>query len=239
MSTSTAVIRTLPRMLLLLALLPAIAAAPVPKETEAEKIKRLFGTPADPEKDCRFALDGEKLIVRTPEAGHPFAFGAGIGPAPRVTRTVEGDFTATVRIRMAPPRQPQPTGGTRTHFLAGLYLAASDTSFAYNARAVEDQQNQLRRTGRHGAWLGGNQQFSGSSGGGAFDPETTFLRVSRTGGKLQFGASADGKGWHLFAGPDVAYPDKVTLALFAANPGGLPFAAEFDQFTVATPADKK
>lgn len=232
----------MPRRLpfLLMILVPAVAlAAPVPKETEAEKIKRLFGTPADPDKDCKFELDGDKLVVRTPEAGHVFGFGTGIGNAPRVARTVEGDFVATVRIRMAPPRPPQP-GGPRMLFQAGLYLAETDTSFAYNARAVEDQNGAIRRTGRHGAWVGGNQQFSGSSGGGAFDPETTFLRVARTGGKLQFGASADGKGWHLFAGPNVAYPDKVALGLFAANPGGLPFAAEFDQFTVTTPsADKK
>jgi regulation of enolase protein 1 (concanavalin A-like superfamily) len=231
----------LPRTLFPLALLlPAVAlAAPVPKETEAEKIKRLFGTPADPEKDCKFTLDGEKLVLRTPEASHVFGFGNGIGNAPRVTRTVEGDFVATVRIRMAPPQPPQPYG-PRMLFQAGLYVADSDTSFAFNTRAVEDQNGTIRRTGRHGAWVSGNQQFSGSSGGGAFDPETTFLRVTRTGDTTQFGASADGKGWHVFAGPKVQYGDKVTLGLFAANPGGLPFAAEFDQFTVtAPPAPKK
>ena len=53
-----------------------------------------------------------------------------------MTRTVEGDFVATVRIRMAPPRPPQP-GGPRMLFQAGLYLAESDTTFAFNARAVE------------------------------------------------------------------------------------------------------
>jgi hypothetical protein len=220
-------------------LLPAVVlASPVPKETEAEKIRRLFGTPADPDKDCRFELDGDKLILRTPEAGHVFGFGTGIGNAPRVTRTVEGDFVATVRIRMSPSRPPKP-GGSRMLFQTGLYLAETDTTFVYNARAVEDQRGVIRRTGRHGAWLGGNQQFSGSSGGGAFDPETTFLRITRTGGKLMFGASADGKGWHIFMGPVVNYPDKLTLGLFAANPGGLPFTAEFDQFTITTPADGK
>jgi len=224
---------------LLVFALPSIAlASPVPKETEAEKLKRLFGTPADVDKDCRFELDGDKIVLRNPEAGHVFGFGTGMGNAPRVTRSVEGDFVATVRIRMAPPRPPQPAAA-RMLFQAGLYLAESETTFVYNARAVEDQRGVIRRTGRHGAWVGGNQQFSGSSGGGAFDPETTFLRITRTGGKLMFGASADGKGWHIFAGPVVNYPDKVTLGLFAANPGALPFAAEFDQFTVTTPSEAK
>lgn len=226
----------LPRVLILAGLLVPVAvlASPVPKETEAEKLKRLFGTPVDPDKDCNFALDGDKLVIRAPEAGHVFGFGDGIGNAPRVTRPVRGDFVATVRIRMVPSRPPQP-GGARMLFQAGLYLAESEVSFGYNARAIEDQNGTIRRTGRHGAWVGGNQRFGGSSGGGAFDPETTYLRITRTGDTTQLGASADGKGWHLFGGPKVPFANEVTLGLFVANPGGLPFAAEFDQFTVTTP----
>lgn len=52
------------RHLLLLLLTPLVAlAAPMPKETPADKMKRLFGEVADPRKGYDFTLDGEKLVV--------------------------------------------------------------------------------------------------------------------------------------------------------------------------------
>jgi hypothetical protein len=222
-------------------LLSALAvAAPVPKEREADKIARMFGAPADPDKDCKFELgEGGKLVIRAPAAVHVLNPAAGGVNAPRVVRTVEGDFTATVRIRMVPTREPQagPANG-QPMFLAGMTLGQDDATLLSHARTVQTQGNEVKRAGLHLEWVGGQQRFSASSGGGAFDPETTYLRITRTGPTIKLAASADGKGWHEFNGPVVSYPAKAKIGLFVANPSGEPFAAEFDQLTIAAPAAK-
>ena len=43
-------------LLAVVAITSAAVAAPVPRQTERERIERLFGRPVDPDKDCDFKL---------------------------------------------------------------------------------------------------------------------------------------------------------------------------------------
>jgi hypothetical protein len=119
-----------------------------------------------------------------------------------------------------------------------MYLTDGSGDFAYHARSLEFSRGVLRRAGKHGGYAGGQQRTGGGSGGGAFDDETNYFRITRTGPKTKFAASADGRSWHEFTGPNVAYPDKVTLGLYVANPQRGVITAEFDEFTV-TPLTPK
>lgn len=100
------------RYLLPLLLLPAVAlAAPVPKQTEKEKIESKFGKIVDPKGDSKFALDGDKLVVTLP-ANESRSFGFKDDPdhpndrtkfekfnhCPQVEFEAEGDCVITVRV---------------------------------------------------------------------------------------------------------------------------------------------
>ncbi len=228
------------RALLVLFAIPAIAlAAPVPKETEADKIKRLFGATVDPEKNSKFSLDGEKLVLRVTDAPHLMQLGD--LSAPRVTRTVEGDFTASVRISLPLPRRDEPLPARRGQLVqVGFFLSDDGNVLATHARTLTPtpgQKDPFRRQGQFYVWQP-NSSSSFGSGGGAFDPETVHFRLRRDSGKLFAAASADGKSWHEFGGNQTPFPEKATLGLYLANPSGLPYAVAFEGFTV-TPKSKQ
>jgi len=93
----------------LLLFTPVLLAAPVPKETEKQKIERLYGKMVDPKGDSKFTLDGDKLVVTLPAnetRGHDYEGDPRRGTkgltkittAPRVGQEVDGDFTATARV---------------------------------------------------------------------------------------------------------------------------------------------
>ncbi len=228
------------RILLLVLLVPTVAfAAPVPKETEADKVKRLFGTPIDPEKNSKFSLDGEKLILRVNETPHLLQ--QGDLSAPRITRSVEGDFSATVLIRLPAPRRDEPLPRRGELIQVGMFLTDDGSLLASHARtltATPGQKDAFRRGGRFLLSYPNGSSSSGS-GGGAFDPETVHFRLRRDGGKIYGAASADGKSWHECGGfQELPFPRQATLGLFLANPSGIPFGVEFEKFTVTPKASK-
>jgi len=220
--------------------LPVLAlAAPVPKERPNERMLREFGTVVDPDKDTSFALDGSKLKISVPAGEHNFVPGKGLANAPRITRSVEGDFVALVRIRMYDG--PVADGGGRLLAQAGMFVGSDEQNFAFHARSLEVQQGGLRRNGRHGGWINGNANGGGSSGGGHFDPEAVYFRIKRIGNKLLFAAVPDANAgnWHEFGGPTVNLPEKVTFGLFVTNSTKQAFTVEFDELSItSTPAAK-
>src|SRR5262245_59887631 len=93
------------RVALLLLTTPALlAAAPPPVETAAVQLRRRFGETVDPDKDCTFTLDGEKLKVVIPGARHTLGTGSGVWTnAPRTMKRTEGDFAAEVTVVRSDP----------------------------------------------------------------------------------------------------------------------------------------
>src|SRR5688500_18167209 len=73
-------------------------ATPVPRETEAEKVRGLFGAIEDPDKVCTFRLDGNRLKVTAAKGLRGLNPSRGLVNAPRTLKPVEGDFVATVRM---------------------------------------------------------------------------------------------------------------------------------------------
>jgi len=113
------------RHLLLLLVTPLVAvAAPVPKETDVAKMKRLFGELADAKKGYDFTLDDDKLVVKV--AGGSSKESAyweksKLAP-PRVEREVTGDFEARVQLEFAPPKGKAVAAGESPAAVAGLCI---------------------------------------------------------------------------------------------------------------------
>ena len=94
----------------LVATLTTAVATPVPRrppEDDAARLRRLYGTPADPDEDCTIELlKGDALRLAMPASRHTVEAAPGRMNAPHTWAEVKGDFTATVRVGF--PIRPDP-----------------------------------------------------------------------------------------------------------------------------------
>jgi regulation of enolase protein 1 (concanavalin A-like superfamily) len=220
------------RLLPLLLVLPALTvAAPVPKGTEADRLRRLFGTPVDPDGECKFLLDGARLRITVPNSPHMLDPGRRVTNAPRTAREVEGDFTATVTARLIQPAR----GAGQPVFEVGLVVWHDEQNFAKIGRSLRFQGEGVQIGGTGAGTVAGRQQFGWGMGGAGYDTENVALRATRTGNTIKMAISKDGKHWIAMPAVTDAYPAKVTVGVYVAHSGGVPFTGEFEDFTV-TPA---
>jgi hypothetical protein len=205
-------------------------AAPIPKERPDDALRRLFGTPVDPDKDCKIEMDGNTLRISVPGVPHRLVPTAGPSNAPRVTRPVEGEFTATVTIKV-PKTGPNPAG----NFYAGLFLETGDGTYLYHARMATAANGAVRLSGMSG--LRGPNGAAATSGvvGDLYDADIVIYRMIRTKDRVQMKASKDGTSWEEAGGGGFPadLPAKVTVGLFASHDGQTPLTTEFREFTVA------
>jgi hypothetical protein len=215
----------------------ASVAAPVPKESPAEKLKRLYGTCVDPDRDCAFTMQGDALRLRVGGGPHRLVPSTGPSNAPRTVRTVEGDFTASARIRLVRPLHPDPPG-VALH--AGLFVTPADGSVVYFARRVLNPAGQKPQvTAINGVWSNGQLDGAGSAAADPFTAESVVFRIRRSGREITCDASEDGKSeWTRATVLTVALPDRVSVGVFAGHDGRSAFEAVFEKFVVA-PAKSK
>ena len=226
-----------------LLLVPLIAvpltAAPLPDaERERQEVRERFGAWTDPLGDCTYRAAGGRVAVRLPE--YPRAaieYHPGPGLCPRFVRTVDGDFTASVRVEVPPQpdarldnRQP---GGEARYLAAGL--TAED---AHGNRAGVRRFE--KREGGHRTIYGAAWRRAGGGGGGMgsggkeADPRL-YLRLSRQGATVVFAVSPDGATWREYGKQEIGWTGPVTVGLIAENSTGVPVEVTFDRFTLTQP----
>jgi regulation of enolase protein 1 (concanavalin A-like superfamily) len=215
------------------------SAAPVPKEHPERVLRRLFGTPIDPDQDCRFTVSGATLRVSVPARPHDLAPDRRLTNAPRVVRRVEGDFAARVRIRFPTPADPALAKAAAAHPVrAGLVVWQDEENFLIFGRefgrgGLAARFDHAQHAGYHAAWVRGRS--AGGGGwivGGPFSEESAVYRVLRERDRLRFAASVDGKHWHEWADVRTELPNAVMVGLYVGHGGQTPFAAEFEDFSV-------
>ena len=89
-----------------------LAAAPVPKEDDAARMRRIYGSAHDPDQGAAFKPSGDTLRITLPQERRLLDAWNKIANAPRVWRDVRGDFTVSARVSFpvrekVPPRHIQ------------------------------------------------------------------------------------------------------------------------------------
>jgi hypothetical protein len=231
---------------LLLTIPTLLAAAPPPAaETAAVKLHRLFGETVDPDKDCTFALDGEKLKVTIPGNRHSLTTTTGVWPnAPRTTKRIEGDFAAEVTVvRSDPGPRPKDVAA------AGLVIWDDETHFATGQRFHTYSGNNPKRVVVYRSDVFNTDSADVRKGGfpSRHGPQLTAeeaakpvrLRLSRVGKTLTFESCTDDKTWKTVHTREAEFPEKVAVGIFAERTEGQkPFEPVFENLTV-TPLPKK
>jgi hypothetical protein len=233
----------------LLALAPLAVAAPVPKDTERQKIEKLYGKIVDPKGDSKFELDGSKLKITLP-ANEVRTFSYTTDPddpnnskkykktndTPRVEFTAKGDFVLTVRITTPLDADADPPVGKGEVFLGGgVQLIPKDEGWV---RGGYGRMHSPRRGCQNlmpfeapNSW--GKHGFSTSVVLTNTQPDSFLFRATRQADRVALEVSEDGKSW----GESVAIDqhltsDELTLALFAQHASSKARTVTFSEFEV-------
>lgn len=237
---------------------PLALAAPPPPEDDAARIRRIYGTLSNPNRDASVSLEGTKLRINlpaqteypSPNVGNlqdPVALRAARGAAVRavdrqdprpegaacVWREVTGDFTVVVRVSFT-LRTETPNGSTlTTPRAAGLVIHAAANDHVGIAR-VEDAARQRSGEGvrlgyTHAGRVRRAQARPSDEGAGLY------LRLKRDGQNLTAAYSRDGKVWDEFFPDEVEWPATVKVGVYAKNYATVRFAPAFEEYHITRP----
>jgi regulation of enolase protein 1 (concanavalin A-like superfamily) len=229
-------------VILLVAVSLPVTAAPPPTETEAAKLKRLWGETSDPDKDCTFSLDGDRLRISMPASVHSIDISGNRKNAPRVLRDAIGDFVMNVKIvKTALP------AGFGQDGLAGAGLIISDDEYVatfqrfhtrtvtadgivgraecYRFRNNYVDPDRLQNVARVA------MSMSDLLPPGMAD-KPVYLRLTRKGSEFTTATSPDGKTWVPDSKHVLELTSKVRVGVVANHSGNKPYEAEFESLTV-------
>ncbi|MBA4062147.1 MAG: hypothetical protein C0501_00245 [Isosphaera sp.] len=223
-------------LLAALVVAPVVLAAPVPKEDDAARMVRIFGTRDDPDKDCTFEMAGDRLRVKIPAKHHSLS--QRFQNAPRVWREVAGDFTAVVRVTfpVRPAADLEADEFSVPYATAGLVAWASDEGYCQVLREERVLNGESREAFERLLWVRKTPKAAvgGISPAGQKPPDAAFLRLARDGKTLKSAHSRDGKGWTEHGAVEVGW-GAVKVGVMAENGYKAPFEVTFDEYTLTVP----
>ena len=187
-----------------------------------------WGLAIDPDKDCQFQAEVDKLTVKVPGTRHDLHPESGRLNAPRVMREVEGDFAVRVKV----VGEFKPNG-----------KSTNPTGIPYNGAGIlvwSDPDNYIRleraavlRGDKVGTYVAFEEREGGTRG--AFHNEVSaggdcYLRLERKGSRISGAISFDNVNWKQLKPIDTVWPTKLKLGLAAVNVNSEPFTITFEGF---------
>jgi regulation of enolase protein 1 (concanavalin A-like superfamily) len=231
-------------MLPVLALALLSPAAPVPKETEKDRIEKLYGKP-DGENKSVLALDRDVLVMRFPKWEGK---GSAKDTPSRLLREIRGSFQAEVLVRYELPAKVGRKGAFAI-FGGGLGVRSDDgTAFQLgiyhnNMHRFHNGQkadlNHLIESWTSVPKVGAKQVQTASQLDGQPAVEAPFrIRLTRAAGKVR-GEYLHGKEWVQWHEIEDSFPVAVRVGVHAANHSTEPFEIRFSDFTITPLKEKK
>jgi hypothetical protein len=215
------------------------AAAPAPEKTPGTTPG--WGKVTDPDGDCTVIGGKRMLTIKVPGGTHDLNVTHGGTQAPRVLRSVVGDFTAQVKVTcdLTPGDKPGKEGSASSFFGAGLLLWQDKDNYLRlerNAWWVADAARHASYPPLVEYFKNGEYQNTDPAGtlDGAFKGRSTWLRLERKGDSVTASYSHDGKEWTEAKTVEVKLPEKVQIGVDAVNTSAKELAVEFTEFTVKT-----
>jgi regulation of enolase protein 1 (concanavalin A-like superfamily) len=194
-----------------------------------------WGTPIDPDGDCKFAEKKGKLIIRIPNLPHDFTIREDFANqnGPRVLQEVTGDFTVEVRVKSFPlPEKNTSAAGGRFSFVgAGLLIWQDNRNFIRLERSAEGNAGQLF------VWM---ERFEDGKSVArkqtSIPDQDVSLQVERKGGKLAFGfkTGGDQQQWKIVQTLDVNLSKTLQVGVHGINTTTKVFAPQLEDLKLAT-----
>lgn len=228
-------------IILCLACSSTALAEPIPKESEASKLKRVWGELVDSGGGAKVKLEGDKLRITLP-AGDRVVYNQRNNShhAPYMMKAIRGDFVATVTVhRHAPPAEPG-IGDRQNPLVASGLIAVFDantvTSYC-RALMVGNSTYQFRSTFRY------TNGSSTTTGGGGTpknrNAESAKLRMTRKANSVKYEYSYDdGKTWQSFYAATQATNDEAKVGVYAEHTVDAVTDAYFEGFELKSLKDE-
>lgn len=207
-------------MILCLAFSSTALAEPIPKESEASKLKRVWGELVDSGGGVKVKLEGDKLRLTLP-AGDRVVYNQRNNShhAPYMMKTIRGDFVATVTVhRHSPPAEPGVGDRSNPLVASGLIAVFDANTVTSYCRALTagNSTHQFRSTFRYT-----NGSSTTTGGGGPpknRNAESAKLRMTRKGETVKYEYSYDdGKTWQAFTAQTHATNDEAKVGVYAEH----------------------
>lgn len=231
-------------LLLLCLAVPALA-APIPPESDRDKVARLWGKVESPPGEYVAKPDttGKKLTLKT--LGWPLGF-RHTETKFRVVREVSGDFDVRVTVEaLDAPDKTVKHDGSSVETGAGIVVAGGEhTVTAYRWKGFyRNPQNQQDPPIQGMIWveqLMGRQGGQGSGSGTSDINSAVELRIVRRGEAITVHTREVGKEWRQSAiRADLKLTESVTVGLFVGHSTHMPCEATFSDYVVGKPDPKE
>lgn len=216
--------------LLGLGLLLATSVAPaetddLPRNASPSK---LWGEFIDPDGDSDFHRDGEAIVILVKGTPHDLSVELDRMNAPRVLRSVTGDFIAQVKV-VGPLKPESATIPERVAFQSsGLLLYQNDENYIRFERAA------IRRDEEVGRYINFERRENGellpNQNAGIADERDLWLRLERHGKRISASVSADGDRWTSLPSMSADLPSTVQIGIAAVNATDQGFEPRYEDF---------
>ena len=191
-----------------------------------------WGTPIDPDGDCKFEFDRKGNCVRITVPGTPHVLSAELERrnAPRVLLPVRGDFDASVIVNgVFRPSGRATTKDYAPYHGAGILLWQDERNYVRLEIAADLYHGKPRSYANFELRKGGGLAVSK---GIEIKDGSTRLLLERRGDEVRAAFGPDGARWTWFAPLTVEFDDRLSVGIAAINSASKPLNADLEMFAI-------
>jgi serine/threonine protein kinase len=191
-----------------------------------------WGTPIDPDGDCKFEFDRKGNGIRITVPGTPHVLSAELERrnAPRVLQPVRGDFDASVIVNgVFRPSGRATTRDYAPYHGAGILLWQDERNYVRLEIAADLYHGKPRSYANFELRKGGGLAVSK---GIEIKDGSTRLLLQRRGDEVRAAFGPDGARWTWFAPLVVELDDRLSLGVTAINSATKPLDADLEMFAI-------
>lgn len=189
-----------------------------------------WGRVVDPDGDCQVRLEADRLVFDVPGVEHNLTAETGKLNAPRVVRSIEGDFIIEVQVLGAVrPGAVSTTEDSVPYHGAGLVVWQDEKNYVRLERAAVFNEDRIVSYAnfelREDGIRAGSQPDE-------IDQQPLYLRLERRGEAVYASHSRDGRSWVALPELPVKLTRSVQVGVLAVSSSTKPLHVRFDHFRV-------
>jgi regulation of enolase protein 1 (concanavalin A-like superfamily) len=217
------------------ALVASCAHAQAPAEIKG------WGQWNDPDGDCTYKLEKEKLTVAVPAGAHDLSAEYVRMNAPTVLKEITGDFSLVVRVSGKFAPEGQVVNNRPSYQAAGLVVMLDNRNYLRLERAATRPNNarSAMHTITYELRLNGAVQRAAGQTDNRTEDTPLYLLIQRQGERMAAAVSKDGKEWQNLGEKNLTKQEKLKVGVTAINLSAVPFEPLFEEFQIVEMESQK